>query len=100
MNNRKLDDKKLREIQMKNGGKGPGGRFGGLKEKPKNLKQTFTSLIKYIAFSKKLLFALIIVVLLSTSYNPFSSYFELHDPFNVLLTFFLFSFKFDFAFST
>ncbi len=66
MNNRKLDDKKLREIQMKNGGKGPGGRFGGLKEKPKNLKQTFTSLIKYIAFSKKLLFALIIVVLLST----------------------------------
>ena len=55
MNNRKLDDKKLREIQMKNGGKGPGGRFGGLKEKPKNLKQTFTSLIKYIAFSKKLL---------------------------------------------
>ena len=37
MNNRKLDDKKLREIQMKNGGKGPGGRFGGLKEKPKNL---------------------------------------------------------------
>ena len=66
MNNRKLDDKKLREIQMKSGGKGPGGRFGGLKEKPKNLKKTFTSLLKYIAFSKKLLLTLVIVVLLST----------------------------------
>ena len=66
MNNRKLDDKKLREIQMKNGNKGPGSRFGGLREKPKNLKGTFIKLLKYISYSKKLLIALIIVVLLYT----------------------------------
>ena len=66
MNNRKLDDKKLREIQMKNGSRGPGSRFGGLREKPKNLKGTFIKLLKYISYSKKLLIALIIVVLLYT----------------------------------
>ena len=38
MSRRKLDEKKLRQIQMSQGnGKGPGSRFGGLKEKPKNL---------------------------------------------------------------
>ena len=36
---RKLDENRLREMQMKAGnGRGPGSRFGGLKEKPKNLK--------------------------------------------------------------
>ena len=32
MSKRRLDEKKLREIQMRNGNRGPGGRFGGLKE--------------------------------------------------------------------
>ena len=37
MARRQFDDKRLREMQMKQGnGKGPGSRFGGLKEKPKN----------------------------------------------------------------
>ena len=56
---RKLDEKKLREIQMKQGNKGPGARFGGLKEKPKNLKETFVKLLKYISYSKKLLRSLL-----------------------------------------
>ena len=63
---RKLDEKKLREIQMKQGNRGPGSRFGGLKEKPKNLKSTFVKLIKYISYSKKLLIALVSVVLITT----------------------------------
>ena len=63
---RKLDEKKLREIQMKQGNRGPGSRFGGLKEKPKNLKNTFVKLIKYISYSKKLLIALVSVVLITT----------------------------------
>ena len=40
MSKRRFDEKKLREIQMRNGNKGPGGRFGGLKEKPKDIKKT------------------------------------------------------------
>lgn len=66
MATRKLDDKKLREIQMKQHGRGPAGRFGGLKEKPKNTKQTLRKLLKYIAFSKKLLIAILIIVLVTT----------------------------------
>ena len=63
---RKLDEKKLREIQMKQGNKGPGARFGGLKEKPKNLKETFVKLLKYISYSKKLLISLVCIVLVTT----------------------------------
>ena len=67
MSKRRLDEKKLREIQMRNGNKGPGGRFGGLKEKPKDIKKTLKQLMKYIGYSKKLLIGLIIVVILSTA---------------------------------
>lgn len=67
MSKRKVDEKKLREIQIKQGNKGgPGGRFGGLKEKPTNTKNTLKRLIKYISFSKKLLIPLIIIVLIHT----------------------------------
>ena len=68
MARRQFDDKRLREMQMKQGnGKGPGSRFGGLKEKPKNLKGTIKQLLNYISFSKGLLIALIFVVVLSTA---------------------------------
>ena len=60
----KLDDKKLREIQMKHRG-----RFGGLKEKPKNIKGTLKKLLNYLASSKKMLVLLIIVVLFYTLCN-------------------------------
>lgn len=68
MATRKLDEKKLREIQLKQSqsGRGPGSRFGGLKEKPKDLKGTLNKLLKYISYSKKLLIALIIIVLFYT----------------------------------
>ena len=46
MARRKLDDKKLREIQIAQAKKGGhSGRFGGLKEKPKNLKITIKKLL-------------------------------------------------------
>ncbi len=65
---RKLDEKRLRELQIKQGnGRGPGSRFGGLKEKPKNLKGIVKKLLKYISFSKKLLISLILIVFCSTA---------------------------------
>ncbi len=68
MSKRKLDDKKLRELKIKAGnGHGPGSRFGGLKEKPKNFRKTFKQLLDYISFSKGLLISLIIVVLFVTA---------------------------------
>lgn len=68
MSKRKLDDKQLRELKIKAGnGRGPGSRFGGLKEKPKNFKKTLKQLLNYISFSKGLLIALIIVVLFVTA---------------------------------
>lgn len=68
MAKRRIDEKRLRELQMKQGnGKGPGSRFGGLKEKPKDIKKTLKQLMKYIGYSKKLLIGLIIVVILSTA---------------------------------
>lgn len=68
MARRQFDDKRLREMQMKQGnGKGPGSRFGGLKEKPKDLKATIKQLLNYISFSKGLLIALIFVVILTTA---------------------------------
>lgn len=70
MSKRKLDENKLREMQMKAGnGRGPGSRFGGLKEKPKNLKKTFKQLLRYISFSKKFLISLIVIVIFSTVCN-------------------------------
>lgn len=70
MSKRKLDENRLREMQMKAGnGRGPGSRFGGLKEKPKNLKKTFKQLLSYISFSKKLLICLIVIVVFSTICN-------------------------------
>ncbi len=68
MSKRKLDEKRLREMQMKAGsGHGPGSRFAGLKEKPKDFKKTLKQLLKYISYSKKLFISLIIIVLLSTT---------------------------------
>ena len=67
MSKRRIDEKRLREIQMRAGnGRGPGSRFGGLKEKPKDLKRTVSQLLKYISHSKKLLICLVIVVICST----------------------------------
>ena len=70
MAKRKLDEKRLRELQMRQGnGRGPGSRFGGLKEKPKDLKKTLKQLMKYIGYSKKLLIGLIIVVIFHSYIN-------------------------------
>lgn len=67
MSKRRIDEKRLREIQMKAGnGRGPGSRFGGLKEKPKDIKRTIKELLKYISHSKKLLIGLVIIVICST----------------------------------
>ena len=68
MARREFDEKRLREMQMKQGnGRGPGSRFGGLKEKPKNLKGTIKQLFKYISFSKGLLLSLVFIVILTTA---------------------------------
>ena len=68
MNNRKLDEKRLKEIKMKAAKHGgPGSRFAGFKEKPKNTKQTIKQLLKYISFSKTLLILLVTFTILSTA---------------------------------
>ena len=68
MSKRRLDEKKLQEIKMKASRHGgPGSRFGGFKEKPKNLKATLKKLLKYISYSKKTLISLIIIVLITTA---------------------------------
>lgn len=68
MARREFDEKRLREMQMKQGnGRGPGSRFGGLKEKPKNLKGTVKQLFQYISFSKGLLLSLVFIVVLTTA---------------------------------
>ena len=59
MARRKIDEKRLRELQMKQGnGRGPGSRFGGLKEKPKNLKETYDGILtfKFDGLSKEINF--------------------------------------------
>ena len=67
MNRRKLDENKLKEIQRQQGNRGgPGGRFGGVKEKPKDLKGTIKKLLKYVSFSKITLIVLVVIVLVST----------------------------------
>ena len=64
---RKLDEKRLREIQRQQSNRGGhASRFGGLKEKPKNMKQTLKKLINYIGYSKPILITLVIVVLIHT----------------------------------
>lgn len=47
-------------------GRGPGGRFMMLNEKPKNVKKVVSRLLKYIGAFKVLFIILIIVVILST----------------------------------
>ena len=67
MSNRKLDDMKLNEIKLKASKHGgPGSRFAGLKEKPKNTKVTIKKLLKYISYSIKTLIFLIVIVLITT----------------------------------
>ncbi|MDY2888785.1 MAG: ABC transporter ATP-binding protein [Candidatus Caccosoma sp.] len=67
MSKRKLDESKLKEIQRQQGNRGgPGSRFGGVKEKPKDLKGTMKKLLKYVSFSKVTLIVLVIIVLIST----------------------------------
>ena len=64
---RKLSDKKIRELQIAQGNRGGhAGRFGGLKEKPKNMKATLKKLLSYISYSKGLLIAVIILTLIVT----------------------------------
>ena len=70
MAKRKLSDKQLRELQMKQGnGRGPGSRFGGIKEKPKNFKDTLKKILQYISYSKVLLITLIVIVILNTVFS-------------------------------
>ena len=70
MAKRKLSDKQLRELQMKQGnGRGPGSRFGGIKEKPKHFKETLKKILQYISYSKVLLIVLIVIVVLNTIFN-------------------------------
>ena len=67
MSKRKLDEKKLNEIKLKASKHGgPGSRFAGLKEKPKNTKETIKKLLNYISYSKKTLIFLIVIVLITT----------------------------------
>ena len=64
MAKRQLSEKKLKEIQMAHGhGRGPASRFGGFKEKPKNMKATLKKLLGYISYSKGLLITVIILTL-------------------------------------
>ena len=70
MSKRRLDEKRLNEIKLKASRQGGHhGRFAGLKEKPKNIKQTIKKLLNYISYSKKTLITLIIIVLFTTLLN-------------------------------
>ena len=71
---RKFSDEELRKMQQKNTGRGgPAGRYGGLKEKPKDSKGTIKKLLKYISFSKGLLITLIVIVVVSTVLSLYSN---------------------------
>ena len=61
MSKRRISEEKIREMQMKSGGRGPGSRFGGLREKPKNMKETIKRLLHYLAHSKTIFIALLII---------------------------------------
>ena len=54
-------------------GGGPGARFGGVKEKPKNAKKILKRLIQYISDSKFLLISLILIVIIYTVANLYSN---------------------------
>lgn len=54
-------------------GGGPGARFGGVKEKPKDAKKILKRLIQYISDSKFLLISLIFIVIIYTVANLYSN---------------------------
>ena len=54
-------------------GGGPGARFGGIKEKPKDAKKILKRLISYISDSKFLLIGLILIVIIYTIANLYSN---------------------------
>lgn len=73
MSKRRISEEKIREMQMKSGGRGPGGRFGGLREKPKNMKETIKRLLHYLAHSKTIFIALLIITLFNTFFNLYNN---------------------------
>ena len=73
MSKRRISEEKIREMQMKSGGRGPGGRFGGLREKPQNMKDTIKRLLSYIAHSKNIFFALLAITLFNTFFNLYNN---------------------------
>ena len=67
MARRQFDDKRLREMQMKQGnGRGPGSRFGGLKEKPKNLKETLLRLWNLFGKERRLFISVFLLIVADT----------------------------------
>ena len=73
MSKRRISEEKIREMQMKSGGRGPGGRFGGLREKPQNMKDTIKRLLSYIAHLKNIFFALLAITLFNTFFNLYNN---------------------------
>ena len=72
---RRLSDEKLNAIKKQQGnGRGPGSRFGGLKEKPKDSKGTLKKLLKYLANSKILLILLIAFVVIYSLVDLFNNF--------------------------
>lgn len=67
MTSRKFSDEKLRKMQEEQSNRrGPGSRFGGLKEKPKDTKGTIKKLLYYISYRKVALIFYIILVIVHT----------------------------------
>ena len=73
MSKRRISEEKIREMQMKSGGRGPGSRFGGLREKPKNIKGTIKRLFGYISHSKNIFIVLLFVTLFNTFTNLYNN---------------------------
>jgi len=66
MAERKLDEKRLKKIQMDAGHRGPGGQFAGFREKPKNTKEIVSKLLAYISWQRTLLAVVILLVIIET----------------------------------
>ncbi len=70
MMSRKLSDEKIKSMQQAESNKrGPSSRYGGIKEKPKDLKKTIKQLLSYVSKDNKSIIYLVIIVVISTLLN-------------------------------
>ena len=70
MSKRRISEEKIREMQMKSGGRGPGSRFGGLREKPKNIKGTIMNDFEWYVKWKWVAILLVILLVMALLMHP------------------------------